>query len=139
MTSPGSRSDQLDRLQIRLNRWATANLDVRRKIPIDRPQVRGRSKLIRKFGKVAIQEVERKAQVHRAKVFVNLRRMAGIKVRPEDIPKQFRKDVKVRKEKVLFTRTKLGVSKVQDSLGRIHYRNDKNGRFTTKPRRHRVK
>lgn len=137
--TPPTKADREERLQKRLNAWATANLNPRLPLQIVRPRLRGREKLIKQLGIERVERIERKARLHLVKRFVDLRRIEGIPIKKGDIPKSLAKEVgqTFRKETVLFTRTKLHVSRVKDSRSQLHWRDTRTGRFTIQPRRRR--
>jgi hypothetical protein len=150
MVSPGSKQEQETRLQARLNQWATAELDPRAKFrnvnAISKSiTLRGRKGLIRKYGIRFVERIELKAQAHLFDRWIKLRK--GLDLAPpsssdlKQIPKEIRQKagikIQIEKQKVLFTRAKLGVARVKDSTGRHHWRSLKTGRFTKAPHRRR--
>jgi hypothetical protein len=150
MVSPGSKQEQEARLQRRLNAWATAELDPRARFrnvqAISRSiSLRGRKGLIRKFGIRFVERIEEKSQAHLFNRWIALRKglelEAPTKKELEQIPKAIREQagIKIRpeKQKVLFIRHKLGLTRVKDSTGQLHWRSLKTGRFMKAPHRKR--
>lgn len=150
MTSPGSKQEQEIRLQRKLNAWATSELDPRASFrnvnAISKAiSLRGRERLIRKFGIHFVERIEQKAQAHLFNRWITLRK--GLDLAPpskEDIakiPKEIREQASIKFEKpksvgVLFQRGNIQAIRIRER-NYTQYRNVKTGRFTTPPHRKR--